>query len=194
MIVVEYAHDLADDEKRELLRIARATLREHSFSGRIPPGKPHREALCAPAGVFVSLYRGADLRGCLGTVEADKPLYRAIQEMAVAAATRDPRFSPVEEDELDGLTIEISVLGGARPVRAPADVTVGDDGLCIEADGRRGLLLPQVAPEDGWDAATLFARTCAKAGLPADAWQRDDAKLIAFRAQVFSDQTHPRIR
>ena len=189
---MEYGHVLADDEKRELLRIARATLREHSFSGRIPPGKPHREALCAPAGVFVSLHRGEQLRGCLGTIEADRPLYRAIQEMAVAAATRDPRFPPISDEEIDQLTIEISVLGLARAVRAPADITIGDDGLWIEADGHRGLLLPQVAPEAGWDAATLFAKTCAKAGLPPDAWQRTDAQIMAFRAQVFSDDTHPR--
>ena len=189
---MEYAHDLADDEKRELLRIARATLREHTYSGRIPPGKPHREALCLPAGVFVSLYHGDQLRGCIGTVDAEKPLYRAIQEMAVAAGTRDPRFAPVEEDEVDDLMIEISVLGGARPVKTPADVVIGQDGLVVEVDGRRGLLLPQVAPEAGWDAPTLFAKTCAKAGLPAEAWQQPGAVLTAFRAQVFSDQTHPR--
>ena len=83
---VTYDHPLADDEKRELLRIARATLREHGYSGRIPPGKPHRESLVAPAAVFVSLHKGDALRGCIGGLEADKPLYRAIQEMAVAAA------------------------------------------------------------------------------------------------------------
>ncbi len=190
---MEYAHTLADDEKRELLRIARATLREHLFSGRIPPGKPHRESLCAPAGVFVSLYRSDTLRGCLGTVTAEKPLYRIIQEMAVAAATRDPRFTPVTDDELDELKIEISVLGGARPVTGPADITIGADGLLVEADGQRGLLLPQVAPDAGWDAPTLFARTCAKAGLPPEAWQGPSAKIVAFGAQVFSDLTHPKL-
>jgi AmmeMemoRadiSam system protein A len=190
---VEYAHDLADDEKRELLRIARATLKEHAYSGRIPPGKPHRESLCAVAGVFVSLHAGEELRGCIGTIDAEKPLYRAIQEMAVAAATRDPRFPPVVEEELEDLTIEISVLGHARAVREPEQIVIGDDGLWIELGDRRGLLLPQVAGHAGWDAATFLARTCHKAGLPVDAWRDPATTITAFRAQVFSDSTHPRI-
>ncbi len=192
MTPVEYDHILADDEKRELLRIARATLKEHAFSGRIPPGKPHRESLCALAGVFVSLHEGEHLRGCIGTIEADKPLYRIIQEMAVAAANRDPRFPPVEEDELEGLTIEISVLGRTRIVRAPGDIVVGTDGLWIVEGDRRGLLLPQVAAQAGWDAATFLAKTCHKAELPLDAWQHAAAKVTAFQAQVFSDTTHPK--
>jgi AmmeMemoRadiSam system protein A len=188
---VTYTHALHDDEKRELLRIARATLREHGYSGRIPPGKPHREALTLPAAVFVSLHRGKALRGCIGAVEATQPIFRAIQEMAVAAATRDPRFGPVEPDELEHLVIEISVLGEPRTVRYPDDITVGKDGLRVELGAHRGLLLPQVATEAGWDAATFFARTCTKAGLPEDAWRSDNAVVLAFGAQVFSDITHP---
>lgn len=190
---VEYGHVLADDEKRELLRIARATLREHTYSGRIPPGKPHRDSLCAPAGVFVTLHEGDELRGCIGTIEAEKPLYRIIQEMAVAAATRDPRFPPVAEEELDDLTIEISVLGSARTVTQPDQIVVGDDGLWIDVGDRRGLLLPQVASGAGWDSATFLERTCHKAGLPPDAWKAPDAKVVAFKAQVFSDVTHPKM-
>jgi AmmeMemoRadiSam system protein A len=189
---VEYGHVLADDEKRELLRIARATLKEHAFSGRIPPGKPHRESLCALAGVFVSLHEGEELRGCIGTIEAEKPLYRIVQEMAVAAASRDPRFKPVAEDELEHLIIEISVLGSARIVRGPDAVHVGADGLCIELGDRRGLLLPQVAVHAGWDAATFLARTSHKAGLEPEAWRDPEARITAFAAQVFSDATHPR--
>jgi AmmeMemoRadiSam system protein A len=188
---VFYAHTLADDEKRELLRIARATLREHGFSGRIPPGKPHRECLVAPAAVFVSLHRGKQLRGCIGSTEADRPLYRAVQEMAIAAATRDPRFPPLEPDELETTEIEISVLGGARKISGPDEIVIGQDGLWVEGQGRRGVLLPQVAPEAGWDGATLLARTCAKAGLPDDAWKDDGVIVHAFGAQVFSDHTHP---
>jgi uncharacterized protein len=189
---VEYPHVLADDEKRELLRIARATLREHAFSGRIPPGKPHRESLCAPAGVFVSLHEGHELRGCIGTIEAEKPLYRIVQEMAVAAASRDPRFSPVGEDEIEDITVEISVLGAARQVRGPDELRIGDDGLCIDLGDRRGLLLPQVAIHAGWDAITFITKTCHKAGLPLDAWRDPAARLMAFTAQVFSDTTHPK--
>lgn len=189
---VEYDHSLADDEKRELLRIARATLREHLDTGRIPPGKPHRASLLAPAAVFVSLHRDHALRGCIGLVEARTPLYRAVQEMAVSAATRDPRFPPLTEEELDDVELEISVLSHARAVRGPEELVIGKDGLVVEAFGRRGLLLPQVAALAGWDAATLLARTCVKAGVPADTWRRADARLTAFEAQVFSDRTHPR--
>jgi uncharacterized protein len=188
---VSYTHVLADDEKRELLRIARATLREHGFSGRIPPGKPHRESLTAPAAVFVSLHRGKALRGCIGAVEASQPIFRAVQEMAIAAATRDPRFGPVEPDELDHLIIEISVLGAARAVRSPDEIAIGVDGLRVELGPQRGLLLPQVATEAAWDAATFLARTCVKAGLPEDAWREAEAEILAFPAQVFSDTTHP---
>ena len=189
-----YAHTLADDEKRELLRIARATLREHGYSGRIPPGKPHRECLVAPAAVFVSLHKDKALRGCIGSTEADRPIFRAVQEMAIAAATRDPRFPPLEPDELDATEIEISVLGQARAVAGPDEIVIGEDGLWVEGLGRRGLLLPQVAPEAGWDAATLLARTCQKAGLPDEAWKDPEIQVHAFRAQVFSDHTHPPIK
>jgi AmmeMemoRadiSam system protein A len=188
---VFYDHTLLDDEKRELLRIARATLREHGFSGRIPPGKPHRECLVAPAAVFVSLHQGKQLRGCIGSTEADRPLYRAVQEMAIAAASRDPRFPPLEPDELETTEIEISVLSGARKIKGPAEIEIGKDGLWIEGHGRRGLLLPQVATDAGWDAAMLLARTCAKAGLPDDAWTDAAVTVHAFGAQVFSDTTHP---
>jgi AmmeMemoRadiSam system protein A len=188
---VTYSHALQDDEKRELLRIARATLREHGFSGRIPPGKPHREALTLHAAVFVSLHRGKALRGCIGAVEATQPIYRAIQEMAIAAATRDPRFGPVEPDELEHLVIEISVLGETRPIGSPADIVIGRDGLRVERGDHRGLLLPQVAADASWDAATFLARTCTKAGLPEDAWSAPDATVLAFAAQVVSDTTHP---
>jgi AmmeMemoRadiSam system protein A len=190
---VEYGHLLADDEKRELLRIARATLREHTFSGRIPPGKPHRDSLCAPAGVFVTLHEGEELRGCIGTIEAEKPLYRIIQEMAVAAASRDPRFAPVAEEELDDLTIEISVLGTTRTITGPEQIAIGVDGLWIEQGDRRGLLLPQVASHAGWDATTFLAKTCHKAGLAPEAWREASAKITAFKAQVFSDLTHPKL-
>lgn len=186
-----YTHQLADDEKRELLRIARATLREHSFSGRIPPGKPHRESLLAPAAVFVTLHLAEQLRGCIGTVDEEKPLYRAVQEMAVAAATRDPRFAPIPADEVDDLAIEISVLGLSRRIRGPAELVIGKDGCRVDVGGQRGLLLPQVAHGSGWDAATFLARTCVKAGIAEDAWKQAEAVITAFEAQVFSDATHP---
>jgi AmmeMemoRadiSam system protein A len=186
---MSYPHVLAADEQRELLRIARATLREHARTGRFPPGKPHRESLLAPAAVFVSLHVGGELRGCIGTTIATHPIYRAVQEMAVAAATRDPRFSPVVVDELVALEIEISVLGPLGKIASHADIVIGRDGVVVEGRGHRGLLLPQVAVESGWTAEAFVERTCQKAGLPRDAWRGGDLDLFVFSTQVFSEAT-----
>jgi len=184
---VSYPHVLALDEQRELLRIARATLREHARSGKAPPGKPHRETLLAPAAVFVTLHLAGELRGCIGTTTAERPLYRAIQEMAIAAATRDPRFPPVTPEELGAIEIEISVLGAIRAIAGAADIVIGRDGVVIEGRGHRGLLLPHVAVECGWTPEEFLARTCQKAGLPHDAWAAGDLVLSVFPTQVFSE-------
>jgi len=188
---MSYDHILTDDEKRELLRIARATLREFLYSGRVPPGKPHRASLVAEAGAFVTLHKRGELRGCIGTQQEDRPLYKVIQEMAVAAASRDPRFPPVGDAEMDDLSIEISVLGERRPLEDPTQIEVGKHGLVIAARGRRGLLLPQVAAERDWDAETFLAHVCQKAGLPEDTWRSEDAEVETFIAQVFSEKSHP---
>jgi AmmeMemoRadiSam system protein A len=188
---MSYDHELTDDEKRELLRIARATLREHSRTGRIPPGKPHRASLTDEAAVFVTLHRGHALRGCIGTLHETKPLYKAVQEMAIAAATRDTRFGAVTEEEVPALTIEISVLGGHRRIASPDDIEIGRHGLVLSAGGHRGLLLPQVAVEHGWDAGTFLDKVCEKAGLAPGAWRSPDAELETFTAQVFDERSHP---
>ncbi len=184
-----YQYVLSDDEKRELLRIARATLKEWLSSGHVPPGAPHKQSLLAPAGVFVSLHDRDDLRGCIGTTAEAQPLYRAVQDMAVSAATRDPRFEPVRAEELNLVSIEISVLGGRRRVFRPEEIEVGKDGLHLVKGHRKGLLLPQVAVDQGWDASTFFGKTCEKAGLPRADWQSPEAVMEAFSAQVFDEKT-----
>lgn len=188
-----YSYVLTDDEKRELLRIARATLREYFHTGRIPPGKPHRDSLTAEAGAFVSLHRAGELRGCIGTVQESTALFRTIQEMTIAAASRDPRFEPVEEDEIDDIEIEISVLGAQTPLQSPGNIELGVHGVSVELQGKRGLLLPQVAVKNGWDGETFLAEVCRKAGLDAEAWKQDTALVHVFPAQVFNDTTHPRL-
>jgi len=186
-----YDHKLTDDEKRELLRIARSTLREFLYSGRVPPGKPHRESLVAEAGAFVTLHKDNELRGCIGTQQEDKPLFKTIQEMAVAAASRDPRFEPVGDAEMDALSIEISVLGERTAISNATDIEVGVHGLVISGRGRRGLLLPQVASENAWDAETFLSHVCKKAGLEGEDWRGDETTIETFTAQVFSEKTHP---
>ncbi len=183
-----YEFLLDDHEKRELLRIARATLKEFLLSGRLPPGAPHRQSMLEPAGVFVSLHRGDSLRGCIGTLAEQKPLYKAIQEMAVAAASRDPRFEPLTLDELALVSIEISVLGPLRRMTHPGDIILGRHGLIVSLHARRGLLLPQVAQQHGFSSDEFLAKTCEKAGLPPDAWQGAEAIVEIFDAQVFAEK------
>jgi AmmeMemoRadiSam system protein A len=187
-----YEHILTADEQKELLRIARTTLKEYLISGRIPPGAPHKTSLTTPAGVFVSLHEGEALRGCIGTTHESSPLYKAVQEMAVAAASRDPRYRAVKLDELPGLAIEVSVLGARRPMQSPADISIGTHGVQVTSAGsrtQRGLFLPKVAAEQGWDAETFLDHVCEKAGLPADYWRGEDAQVEVFTAQVFDEKT-----
>jgi AmmeMemoRadiSam system protein A len=165
-----------------LLGLARATV-DASVRGERLPALPGLAELDEPRGVFVSLHRAGDLRGCLGHLEEDLPVAEAVRRMAVAAANEDPRFAPVEPEELADLDVEISVLSPSRPVR-PEDVVPGRDGLIVRRGGRAGVLLPQVATEQGWDRLTFLEAVCRKAALPAGAWRDRGTELLAFRAQV----------
>ena len=151
------------------------------------------EILRRPAGTFVTLHADGRLRGCLGTLTAGKPLAEAVQELVVAAATRDPRFPAVTANEVAALELEISVLGEPAPLAHVAQVDPGRHGLIVARDACRGLLLPQVAVEQGWDGPTFLSQTCVKAGMPADAWhawesgEDHEFSVLAFTAQVFSE-------
>lgn len=154
----------------------------------------HREiSLDAPTphlaefrGAFTSLYLRGELRGCIGYVPPTSTLYRAVAETARAAAFDDNRFSPITNEEAPHLEIELSILAPAQPIQAE-EVEVGRHGLLIGLQSRRGLLLPQVPVERGWDRTTFLEQTCRKAGLPLDAW-RTGATIEAFTAEVFSDK------
>jgi AmmeMemoRadiSam system protein A len=137
-------------------------------------------------GAFTTLYLHGRLRGCVGYPSAILPLYRTVIETAQAAAFDDPRFAPVSLEEARELKISLSVLSPLRPIQAE-DVEVGRHGLVISHVGHRGLLLPQVATEHGWDRITFLEQTCRKAGLPATAW-REGAVIEAFTAEVFGDE------
>lgn len=146
---------------------------------------PPSEHLAERRGAFTSLHLNGKLRGCIGYVAAIQSLYRSVAETARAAAFDDPRFSPVSAGEAPKLEIEISVLSPLRPID-PEDVVVGKHGLVISKGNRRGLLLPQVPVEWGWDRETFLAQTCKKAGLPLDGW-RHGAEIQAFTAEVFGE-------
>jgi len=139
-------------------------------------------------GAFVTLTRGGELRGCIGYVTPQVPLYQAVADMAVNAAVRDPRFPPVTKDELRKLRIEISVLSPLAPCPDPQTVQVGKHGLVIQKSGRSGLLLPQVPVEWGWDRRQFLEQVCRKAGLSAGAYREPDAVLMTFTAVVFHEK------
>lgn len=133
-----------------------------------------------PADAFVTLRRHGRLRGCIGTLGAGWPVGRSVVHAAEMAALEDPRFAPVGAEELAELDVEVSVLTPPRPLEEPGDFVPGRDGIVVEARGRRGLLLPQVATEMGWGAAEMLAGACEKAGLRPDAWLDPGTRLEVF--------------
>jgi len=151
-----------------------------------PPGVLHRSL-----GAFVTFKKDGHLRGCIGSMVGDGPLYRTVARMARAAAFEDPRFPPVTAAEVPALELDISVLGPITRCPDPAAVRIGRHGLLVRQGFRSGVLLPQVPVEWGWDRETFLAQTCRKAGLPPDAWRdawRDGhTELYWFEAEVFGD-------
>lgn len=173
------------DERRILLNLAHRSI-ETALTDERNNSTPPSEHLAEPRGAFTTLHLAGQLRGCIGYVLPMGSLYQTIAETARAAAFDDPRFAPVTEDEASFLKIEISVLSPMRPIRAE-DVVVGKHGLLVMMGARRGLLLPQVPLEWGWDRETFLSQTCIKAGLSPDAWRRG-AELQAFTAEVFGEK------
>jgi AmmeMemoRadiSam system protein A len=181
------AFDLSHDSRRYLLDLARRSIAlslEKKDETGTPPTDP---ALHEPRGAFVTLKRGGTLRGCIGRLETGEPLWRTVVEMARAAAFEDPRFPAVSPGELPGIEVEISVLTPFEPLSDPGDIEIGTHGLLIEKGYHRGVLLPQVATEQGWGAEEFLAHVCLKASLPPTAWNDADTRLFVFSALVFGD-------
>jgi len=141
----------------------------------------------SPAAAFVTLTVDRELRGCMGRLDTERPLWENVRDAAIAAAIGDPRFPPLEPEEVSGVRIEVSVLGPLIEIAAPAAFTAARHGIVVEADGRRALLLPKVAKEQGWDEATTLAAVCRKAGLPPDAWRWPEARIWVFEAEDFGE-------
>ncbi|MFI5261406.1 MAG: AmmeMemoRadiSam system protein A [Candidatus Limnocylindrales bacterium] len=185
---------VSSDVQRSLLELARAALAvaveeaDQATLGRAigqPEGSDQRAA------VFVTLTEHGDLRGCIGTLDADRSLREAVVAATLNAALGDPRFLPVTATELPAIEVGISVLGPPVPIVDPADFTPGVDGVTVERDGRRALLLPEVATEFAWGTTQMFDNACRKAGLPAAAWQDGRTRLSAFRTIRFSGPAVP---
>ncbi|ORJ59092.1 AMMECR1 domain-containing protein [Geothermobacter hydrogeniphilus] len=173
---------------RTLLEIARQAI-EHAVQEQPFEPEPREEkALNMRNGCFVSIHQKGELRGCIGNFQAELPLFREVARMAISSATQDPRFYPVQQDELADLKLEISVLSPLQKIEDISEIQVGKHGIYLEKSFHRGVLLPQVAPEHGWDRDEFLKQTCIKAGLPTNAWQGDDADIYIFTAQIFSEK------
>lgn len=176
---------LTAEEKTRLHDIVKVTVEEVSHGKKLSKIDPSTDRLSEPRGAFVTIYKRGMLRGCIGSLQASKPLYLTVQEMAQSACSHDPRFRPVAADELKYLDYEISVLTPFERVENVEDIIIGLHGLLIRKGSRSGLLLPQVASERDWDVQTFLRETCRKAGLHPDAWQDSDTEIYAFSADVF---------
>jgi len=177
---------LTPADERACLDLARRALDQYFETGGRLPTPIRSGRLKEARGAFVTLNVDGELRGCVGYPLPVKPLDETVIEMAVAAASQDTRFEPLRPEELGRLKIDVSVLGLPEPVADPSEVAVGRHGIIVSKGFYRGLLLPQVPVEHGWDRETYLDHGCLKAGLPRDAWRRG-AKIEVFTAQVFSE-------
>jgi len=190
---------IKDEHGEFLVKLAREAIETYLRGREVlrpPEGTP--EELWEPMGVFVTLNKLVGgrkvLRGCIGFPYPEKPLVQATIEAAIASATEDPRFPPVELDEMDEIVVEVSVLTRPELVRVedprdyPKAIKVGRDGLIVERGIFRGLLLPQVPVEWGWDEKTFLSQCCMKAGLYPDAWLDPGTRIYCFQAIVFEEE------
>jgi uncharacterized protein len=177
---------LSSVDKKLLLELAREAITVSVRTGRLPGREIDAPQLLGQQGCFVTIKQKGALRGCIGNFTSDKPLHRLVQEMAASAATHDPRFYPMKEDDLTGFELEISVLSPLVKITSPEEVEVGVHGLYLEKNFSRGVLLPQVASEQGWDRETFLNKTALKAGLKQDDW-KEGADIYVFTAQVFAE-------
>ena len=183
---------LSSDDWRTLVEIARQAVRSAVLESRLPDLPSCSVPLCEPRGAFVSLYCAGELRGCVGQVENPGPLFDVVARSAINAALYDSRFAPLSRAEMSVLEIEISVLSVPERM-APEDIVAGRHGVMVERGTFRGLLLPQVAAERSWSGQRLLEETCAKAGLPRDAWRDPATQVLGFTAEVFSERTPQRV-
>lgn len=176
---------LTDEQKGALLRVARDAVAAE-VAGLRRGTSVMIVDMPEASGVFVTLKRRGELRGCLGTLQCRDALAEEVARCARDSASQDPRFAPVRMDEIPELSLEISLLGPLEEIdpARPGAIAIGRHGLVVQQGPQRGLLLPQVATEWGWDVEQFLANTCRKAGLPPDAW-RAGARVFRFDAEVF---------
>jgi AmmeMemoRadiSam system protein A len=181
---------LPNPKKCILLEVARQGLTLAVERGELlenlPPELEHDQELTQPAGAFITLRRRGRLRGCIGQLPSGFPLISVVAYCARAAALEDPRFDPVRPDELAEIEIEISVLSNPEDI-TPDHIEIGRHGLVVSKGGHRGLLLPQVAVQFGWDAKRFLEEACVKGGLDRNAWTEASTRVQVFTAEIFTE-------
>jgi len=180
--------NLTNEQRKILLSVARDTIHTKAFHQTLPEFDFNDEIFTEKRGGFVTLHKKGELRGCIGYVFAYHPLLDTIIEMAEAAAFRDPRFPSVEQYEIDDLDIEISVLSPLKKIENVEEIEIGVHGIMLEKGTNTGLLLPQVAPEWGWNRTEFLERTCQKAGLAKNEWKKSETTIKIFSADIFSEK------
>ncbi|PLX96478.1 MAG: AMMECR1 domain-containing protein [Desulfuromonas sp.] len=178
---------ISDHDAGILIDLARETIQKRVRNEDCSPPPRQEPALNVQAGCFVTIKRNGRLRGCIGNFVSSQPLYQTVVDMAIAAATEDPRFAPMSEVELADFEIEITVLSPLEKISDINLIEVGRHGIYIVKGYQRGVLLPQVATEYGWDRETFLQQTCVKAGLPTDAWQTPGIDIYRFSGQIIEE-------
>lgn len=192
--------DLSLEEGTFLVKLARLAVEEYLKNRkRIKAPEKVPEKLLQPCGVFVTINKVVDdekeLRGCIGYPYPSLPLIEAVVDSAISSATGDPRFPPLSQKELDSVVFEVSVLTPPKivevekPIEYPSKISIGKDGLIIERGFYKGLLLPQVPVEWGWNEEEFLCQCCLKAGLPPDSWLMKGTKVYTFQAIIFEEET-----
>jgi AmmeMemoRadiSam system protein B/AmmeMemoRadiSam system protein A len=179
-----YQSPLVEEQKKELLGLAKRTIVEYVKNRRTPEPKVKDRRLLANGATFVTINRNHMLRGCIGNIQPVMPLYQSVVRNAVSACSRDRRFTPMTRQELKDMDVEVTILSPLEPLADMNDIKVGTHGLFIVKGDTSGILLPQVAVEYGWDARTFLEQVSVKAGLPKDAWKDKDAKLYIYTADI----------
>lgn len=180
---------LSPSEKKELLTIAREAIETFVKTGKVPDITVKDARLNEIQGAFVTITKHGSLRGCIGNIIGQEPLYKTVRDMAVEAASRDPRFTPLTAGELNGIDVEISALSKPRRVKDASEIQLGKHGVIVSVGGHQGVFLPQVAGETGWSKEEFLSQLCSqKAGLAPDAWKDPDTALYVFTADVFSEK------
>lgn len=180
--------ELDQEECQRLLAVARETIGHYLDNGTVMRHEADLDGLTGRTGAFVTLHKRGNLRGCIGNFTSEQFLVNTVEDMALAAATGDPRFPPLTSDELPECNLEISVLSPLQPIESVDEIEVGRHGIYIISPRGRGVLLPQVATEYGWDRETFLEHTCLKAGLNGGCWRDPDVQILIFSAQVFGEK------